>query len=49
MLVFPSLAIQIGTVVAFFVGFGVGWYWRGWHDRQRAAELLAGLDKRDTL
>jgi hypothetical protein len=40
-LVIPSLAIQIGTVLAFFVGFGMGWWWRGRHDRELAAELLA--------
>ena len=37
----PSLAIHVGTVVAFFAGFGMGWWWRGWRDRELATELLA--------
>ncbi len=41
----PSLAIDLGTALVFFVGFGVGWWWRGRRDRESATELLEELRK----
>jgi nitroreductase len=40
------LAGNIGTLAAIAVGFGLGWIWRGRHDRDEAAEMLkkAGID-----
>ncbi len=42
----PSLAIQIGTVATFFVGFAVGWWWRGRRGRELALSLLAEVQKK---
>ena len=47
LLMIPSLAIHVGTVVAFFAGFGMGWWWRGWRDRELATELLARSEEHD--
>jgi hypothetical protein len=27
------LVVPVVTVLVFFVGFGMGWWWRGWTDR----------------
>lgn len=36
----PLWAIQVGTVASLAVGFGLGWFWRGWRDRALAIEEL---------
>jgi hypothetical protein len=36
----PALAIRVGTVLVFFIGFAIGWWWRGWRDRELATKLL---------
>lgn len=34
----PSWAVPVVTVVVFFVGFGAGYWWRGWKERVDTAE-----------
>jgi hypothetical protein len=45
----PSWIIQLGTVAALAVGFGLGWLIRGWRDRELALEELRkrGIDPED--
>jgi hypothetical protein len=38
--VIPSFAIRAVTVAVFFVGFAIGWWWRGRRDRELAAQLF---------
>ncbi len=45
----PLWAIHVGTVASVAVGFALGWYWRGWRDREAAVEELRkrGIDPED--
>jgi hypothetical protein len=45
----PSWLIQLGTLAAVAVGFGLGWMLRGWRDREAVLEELRkrGIDPDD--
>lgn len=41
----PSFAIDIVTLIVLAVGFGFGWWWRGWSDRAKARDVFQKLSK----
>ena len=44
----PPFVIRAVTVAVFFVGFALGWWWRGWCDRDRelAEQLFEGSPRK---